>query len=629
MQQISLQNALKQVFNGQVPSQAQLADLAGYSQGYISKVLSGEKPVSKVFIAALIKNLKLSKNARDQFLTALGLPIDDFSPKKIDANLVKIENIVKLTLHDESIPADIKAYIVNDIESTIQSWRTLLHAQQLNHHRDWQVSERECSRQLEAIDKTYSRLTAYLKTVQARAHIHLGEIARAHRQLERTVAAASEMQDLSLKALSYLYQGNIYRDEGKWKEAIEAYEEGRAIFDKLAEEGEGFKVEAFKVEKKIAVVHLFKGEYQKALQPLHHCMSVFKEKNNTYEIVRTHFALAWAYNLSGEWDISLHHHQTGIQIAQHKLPSEDKATKYLIMLGNSFLGNDYRQRREPEQALTYYEIANDMSKEFADKREQGWILLGLARVNGQLAIKYRAVGRMEEANEFYTKTIEYFELARDKNYQIGFWYRLAMTETHYGRFLLDYDRDKKSLDEAESILQSALHNAELIDSRYYQAQARVILCDYYRHQKNSKEFEKYVQAVEQLHNAAHYHRLMARLRLIQAHYILGEKRGKIDFDQVANLVAQAFGYALKHHPLTVQEIQNRLNRIAQDDLRNRLSTEISNLYFSARLKLQQSFESDRVVSDDIRNQQEQLLQKLARTAEDISNKKRINVELLD
>ena len=368
-------------------SQGELAERLDYTQGYVSKILTGRMDPSEEFVRRLWRRLELPHEEVFALLTAAHLPVPPELRSEASVAMIEAESAVNSALHDATIPAEIKQHMIADLQSVVEGWRTYLKIQQLNRHRDWTTSNRLANQQLEDVDRLYLRLSSYLKLASVRAQSHLGDAEKAQRSLERLIASGAKLDDLQLQTLGYLYQGNTYRDIGRWRDAVVEYERAQEIYDRL-----GDRISSHEVEMSIAIAYLFGGEYDRALTSLHRCLNVFVADKLAALMVRAHYALAWAYNLCGEWDRSFQHHQDGIKIACSDLPQEDRGSKYLIMLGRSFLGNDYRQRREPEKALVEYTDAHDMLKEFGDTREYGWILMGLARVHGQLALKARANG---------------------------------------------------------------------------------------------------------------------------------------------------------------------------------------------------------------------------------------------
>ena len=301
------------------------------------------------------------------------------------------------------------------------------------------------------------------------------------------------------------------------------------------------------------------------------------------------------------------------------------------MLGRSFLGNDYRQRREPEKALAEYTDAHNMVKEFGDTREYGWILMGLARVHGQLALKARAKGTREEATAHYDKATGYFEQALTFNYQIGFWYRQSMAKTHYGRFLLDYGGDKQKLNQATQLLREALSHADTAHSQYYKAQACVWLCECYRRHQEKEQFESYVRDVEASREIAQYDRLLARLRLIQAHFMLDQK--KPDHEELAAAVpyfVEAFDGAIRHHSLTAAEMQNRLGRIITNDLRmSYRPDQLHRFVCDIAEQLQKCFEKNLDLDKDHRKLRADAITWLNQTADIVLQRGMIEVEPFD
>lgn len=59
---------LKLYMDGAKLTQASVAKLLGTSQGYVSQVVRGERPVPEDWIPTLLKALNLSRPARERFL---------------------------------------------------------------------------------------------------------------------------------------------------------------------------------------------------------------------------------------------------------------------------------------------------------------------------------------------------------------------------------------------------------------------------------------------------------------------------------------------------------------------------------------------------------------------------------
>ena len=143
------------------------------------------------------------------------------------------ESAVNSALHDATIPAEIKQHMVADLQTVINGWRGYLEVQQLNRHRDWTASNQLANQQLEDVDRLYLRLSSYLKLASVGAQSHLGDAEKAQRSLERLIAAGAKLDDLQLQTLGYLYQGNTYRDIGRWRDAVVEYERAQEIYDRL------------------------------------------------------------------------------------------------------------------------------------------------------------------------------------------------------------------------------------------------------------------------------------------------------------------------------------------------------------------------------------------------------------
>lgn len=517
-------------------TQKQFGDSLGLSQGHVSAIEQNRKQLTQDLIKRIAAVFSLSDQQQAQLLTASGY--QDISERPLlSPALSKLYHFFE----DAEVAEALKALLEEQLSTLHGTWITIAQTHSTLSKRQWTTVLTDTASALRSSRQLTALLPIYLKELQVASLIHQGNTSEAERLLVENEQQMPVIISAEVKAMHHIHWGDLLRDLGQWSRAEQHYFEAKSLY-----EHHGYTVKARQVDRKIAVIHLFRGDWNAARPILESCQSTFTRENLYNDLIRLKYALAWVHNLSGDWEKALKYHQEGLALA-YAHANASLSIRYLVMLGHSYLGNDYRQTRETEKALAEYERANELAKEFPQDREFGWILIGLARVAAMKSDEYVVKGNKALADAEYQRASSYFEQALAAHRKSNFAYRLVMTQVHYARFLL---QDERTVEKAEQLLTDALTLANSIHSVYYAAQIKSVLCELYRKQRRFELIAHYVQEVEELAGQYHFYRILARLKATLA----GAAVDQGYLSDAPALFSEAFHYAILFNSETKEEI---------------------------------------------------------------------------
>jgi tetratricopeptide (TPR) repeat protein len=538
--------------------QQHLSQESGISRGYLSGILKGKKKnPSEQVVNRLAVALKLEKQKKDNLLRLAGY---------VPAEQVSIEDVtlkrVFEALSDPEIPEDVKQCMEEDIATIVQGWQAHVRVKRNQYYQDWEETVRECKKTAEEVERMELRLSLHLLDSQAVAYLHLGKTRHAEELLSRIELSfeqtdAEQMDDERqngehrvkqqrlLKGLTLVHQGDVYRDQGKFKDAIDKYTDAKKEFKWLNE-----AQEVDRVTRKLALIDLFLGNPATTQSTLEDCVHRFVEAENAVECAQTYYALGWAYNLAGLWERAEKSHSDGLEWAKrHQSPNQWEAN-YLLMSGYAHLGYDRMQTGRYKEARENFETAQQISRRLGEQRERGWILLGLARVGYYEGREHLKHGRNREAQNCFKDAEGFFQEAQENHDATGFRFRQAVSLIQYAKFLLKIKNDKAG---AIVKLTRALSIAENLGSNYYVNKANLYLCEVYRQlgrgeaEKLHDLFGKLIIGISSSHS-----------KYLKAHWCCVQALIKADLGQHQKAAADfalAFYHAIHFHPQVANKVR--------------------------------------------------------------------------
>ncbi len=592
-------------------TQKQLGDRLGITQAHLSSLETNKKQLTQELIERIAAVFSLSLQQQEQLLIAAGFQeMED--PSHHYPALGKLYHF----LEDTEIPIIIKQLLEEQLEALHYSWTSTAEVCINLNKREWRTILTDTEQVLRNSKQLTSLLPVYLRELQIDSLVHQGNSTDAQLLLEENSKQISLITNTDVLAMHQLHWGDLLRDLGHWNQAEQHYFSAKSLYEQ-----QGYDLKARQVDRKIAVIHLFRGDWNAARPILESCQPLFIQENLHNDLVRLKYALAWVYNLSGNWKLALEYHQEGLRLS-YTHAEESISFQYLVMLGHSYLGNDYRQVGEISKALAEYQKANALASEFPQDREYGWILIGLARVAAMRAEELAALRNIAGSAQQYQAAIEYFSQALEVHRKCKFTYRMVMTQVHYARFLLN---EQETIEKAEHLLTDALTLANSIHSVYYAAQIKSVLCELYRKQRRFEVIAHYVQEVEELAGQYHFYRILARLKATLA----GAAVDQGHLRDAPLLFAQAFHFAILFNSETCKEIErifvhhltNLIEPARQRDNINLFGRDdAQSLCDNTALSLEQEFEKPKFYDSPRKNEAQRLVRQIISYSKRVKNR---------
>lgn len=569
------------------------ADLLGCSGKHLRNLELGHRHPTEKFLDRIVQLQEMSPDEAKKLmaLAGYGKPVE-FKHPLID----KLADV----LQDEQLNDRLRQNLEEDISQLIDSWMAIDEARQQQYRRNWEKAGEICAQTQPNVKHIASRFTVYALDIRAAADIHLGKIdavKRAHKTIEKHL---KRMDDPLVGAFHHIHKGDYYRDQGKWEDAQASYSLGLNSFDR-----QGSRRRSAWARRKISLVYLFQGDWMQARSSLLGCLKEFQHLEDVYEEAKTHYALGWVYNLSGEWEKAHDHHLKGMRLAAERQKALQWPDTYFEMLGHAYQGNDLRQFGKEQEAENSLRMALNISKGLGEKRERGWIYLGLARIYAKRAKRQNHGEDAGEAEPSYQRALDYFRKSEESNQEIGYQYRQVMTLAHYAHMELERRNTAVAI---ESLLKAQII-AQRIECHYYESQINMLLCEAYRQEGQYEEIEVLVGKVEDYHKQFRYYNHMARLKVIEAKAVIDQGVSDSSWEIIGHLFAASFQYALRFNQEVADEIFSEFRAIVLDLTSKPVSTRhTANI---CRAVIQELGEWEKEVKNTANQQKPKILEKTA------------------
>ncbi len=240
-------------------------------------------------------------------------------------------------------------------------------------------------------------------------HYHEGEDVRAFKYL---LKAANKAKDAYANEEAVTFYGmalefagseqkvSILEDMGDVLSLIGEYDKAIRHFTKASNSAVDDEIKA-KMLRKVAEVHVKKGEYDESLEVLAQAKKHITDKKNT-EYARHLFAEGTAHTRMGNYTEAMQIFEKA-KILFHKNIADQKD------VGNALraIGNTYLSQGQFTEALENYKRSLSVMKNVDDK-------FGIAAALGNIGILYMSTGELDKALEFYERSHEIRESIGDK-----------------------------------------------------------------------------------------------------------------------------------------------------------------------------------------------------------------------
>lgn len=219
----------------------------------------------------------------------------------------------------------------------------------------------------------------------------------------------------------------------------------------------------------IAILYMFRGDYEKALPLLQRSIAIMKEisaeDNPQYGIMVNNLALL--YERMGQYDKALLLSQQALEIRKKTLPEDNPQYALLYPLSLSNLASLYMRKEEYEKALPLFQQALNIRERLLGKEHPYYAisLNNLAQVYSYMGVYDKALPLFEQALEVYEKKFG----KNDLEYIMGL-DNLALLYKDMGNYekslpliqqVLEWRR--KNMGEAHPYYANSLNNLGLLD----------------------------------------------------------------------------------------------------------------------------------------------------------------------
>jgi tetratricopeptide (TPR) repeat protein len=207
--------------------------------------------------------------------------------------------------------------------------------------------------------------------------------------------AEEQGSDLSPDNLLWLryYKGQVAYTSALWDEALKIWEALER--EDLPEGLEG------RLANDLGLVYKAKGEWDKAIEYYQRGLAIFEKVGDELGMASILNNLGELYRVKGEWDKAIEYYQCSLAIWEEAGDEHSMATT----LNN--LGAVYRVKGEWDKAIEYYQRSLAIYEKVGDEH-------GMACSHNNIAMLYQAQGRLEEAIPLFEKSLKVFKRIGDK-----------------------------------------------------------------------------------------------------------------------------------------------------------------------------------------------------------------------
>jgi tetratricopeptide (TPR) repeat protein len=227
---------------------------------------------------------------------------------------------------------------------------------------------------------------------------------------------------------AYNVIGNIYRKQGYYLSALEAYMNAIKIDEELDD-----KLSISKNYNNIGLIHKDQGNYDIAIEMFKKSLEIKESFNDIKGAAGTYSNIGIVYRLQGHFDKAIEQYMISIRILE-KLNDKDGIAKCY-----NNIGNIHYFQQNFEKALDFFQKSLTISIEYNDVR-------GMSRTYSNIGIIYKEQGKFEKAIENYFKAIEILEKLGDQKTLAILYNNIGNIYKAQGNFVKALDYLKTSMD---------------------------------------------------------------------------------------------------------------------------------------------------------------------------------------
>jgi DNA-binding NtrC family response regulator/tetratricopeptide (TPR) repeat protein len=196
-------------------------------------------------------------------------------------------------------------------------------------------------------ERGHSRGKVQSRLVRALLLRMRGEIRASEKEVLGAVSESEEHGFERERVIALEYAGDLALDKHDNQSAIEAFDRGLLIAERLAPEGDLIP----ELCRRIAEVHVRIGEPNRALITCERGLRIARRLGDRFEEAATHRVMAMAHHLLGHREKALRQAHEGVSLLR-KLEAVHELTRLLVWLGETLLaGGDAEERRAARDHL--------------------------------------------------------------------------------------------------------------------------------------------------------------------------------------------------------------------------------------------------------------------------------------
>ncbi|MGE5180369.1 MAG: sigma 54-interacting transcriptional regulator [Bacteroidota bacterium] len=196
-------------------------------------------------------------------------------------------------------------------------------------------------------ERGHSRGKVQSRLVRALLLRMRGEERAAEKEVLGAVSESEEHGFERERVIALEYMGDLALDRHETQTAVDAFDHGMAIAERIAPEGDLIP----ELCRRIAEVHVRIGEPNRALITCERGLRIARRIGDRYEEASTYRVMAMAHHLLGHREKALRQAQEGVSLLR-KLEAVFELTRLLVWLGETMLaGGDAEERRAARDHL--------------------------------------------------------------------------------------------------------------------------------------------------------------------------------------------------------------------------------------------------------------------------------------
>ncbi|HLO48618.1 MAG TPA: tetratricopeptide repeat protein, partial [Kamptonema sp.] len=201
--------------------------------------------------------------------------------------------------------------------------------------------------------------------------------------------------------------GLIFRDQGRFKDAIEVEQESLVIAQEIGDrQGEAYSLN------NLGNAYYFLGEYQQAIHFYQQSLEISIKIGDRRGKASSLGNLGNVYNSLREYQQAIHFYQQSLEISQEIGDRRGEA----YSLGN--LGIAYYFLGQYQQAIQFHQQSLEIKREIGDRQ-------GEASSYGNLGNAYSPLREYQQAINFYQQSLEIFQEIGSRKGEANAWFNLG------------------------------------------------------------------------------------------------------------------------------------------------------------------------------------------------------------